>query len=248
MVTAYVTADVQRDGRRRVRRPPACCRSTRCAALLLIIAECLLVLAGDVLCRHAFLDAHGGRRRARLARRSVHGRMARAGERLLAERQIVTLGEITSLVMPSESIWRRAAFEMQTPLAGSLSFSPFANVSIPSGRRAGLRGDVRHRRVCGGCEAAHTARSVDAPRRCARVSHWGSHGPERVELERFTCWRAKSRTSWPATLTRPPVHPPTRQPSIPCARSHSIVDEIVSRPLRNVTPSSRWAFSLVTNQ
>ncbi|HKW10020.1 MAG TPA: ABC transporter permease subunit, partial [Gemmatimonadaceae bacterium] len=46
--------------------------------------------------------------------------------------QIVTLGVITSLVMPSESLWRRAAFEMQTPLAGSLSFSPFANVSIPS--------------------------------------------------------------------------------------------------------------------
>jgi hypothetical protein len=35
--------------------------------------------------------------------------------------------------MPTESLWRRAAFEMQTPLAGSLSFSPFANVSIPSG-------------------------------------------------------------------------------------------------------------------
>jgi Cu-processing system permease protein len=47
--------------------------------------------------------------------------------------RIVTIGEITSLLMPSESIWRRAAFEMQTPLAGSLSFSPFANVSIPSG-------------------------------------------------------------------------------------------------------------------
>lgn len=48
-------------------------------------------------------------------------------------RHIVTLGVVTSLIMPSESVWRRAAFEMQTPLAGSLSFSPFANVSIPSG-------------------------------------------------------------------------------------------------------------------
>ena len=47
--------------------------------------------------------------------------------------QIVTLGVGHEPVMPSESIWRRAAFEMQTPLAGSLSFSPFANVSIPSG-------------------------------------------------------------------------------------------------------------------
>lgn len=45
---------------------------------------------------------------------------------------IVTVGVITSLLMPGESLWRRAAYEMQTPLAGSLSFSPFANVSIPS--------------------------------------------------------------------------------------------------------------------
>ncbi len=45
---------------------------------------------------------------------------------------IVTLGVATSLLMPGESLWRRAAYEMQTPLAGSLSFSPFANTSIPS--------------------------------------------------------------------------------------------------------------------
>src|SRR5712671_97006 len=46
--------------------------------------------------------------------------------------RIVTLGVVSSLIMPTESLWRRSAFEMQTPLAGSLSFSPFANVSIPS--------------------------------------------------------------------------------------------------------------------
>lgn len=46
--------------------------------------------------------------------------------------QIVTLGVWSSLIMPGESLWRRAAYDMQTPLAGSLSFSPFANVSIPS--------------------------------------------------------------------------------------------------------------------
>jgi ABC-2 type transport system permease protein len=45
---------------------------------------------------------------------------------------IVKVGVITSLIMPGESLWRRAAYEMQTPLAGSLSFSPFANTSIPS--------------------------------------------------------------------------------------------------------------------
>lgn len=54
--------------------------------------------------------------------------------------QIVTLGVWSSLVMPGESLWRRAAYEMQTPLAGSLSFSPFANVSIPSGAAVAYAG------------------------------------------------------------------------------------------------------------
>lgn len=46
--------------------------------------------------------------------------------------KLVTIGIVTSLIMPSEAIWRRAASEMATPLAASLPFSPFANVSIPS--------------------------------------------------------------------------------------------------------------------
>ncbi|MFZ0211888.1 MAG: ABC transporter permease subunit [Candidatus Acidiferrales bacterium] len=54
--------------------------------------------------------------------------------------RLVTLGVVSSLIMPSEAIWRRAAFEMQTPLAGSLPFSPFANVSIPSGMMIGYAG------------------------------------------------------------------------------------------------------------
>jgi ABC-type transport system involved in multi-copper enzyme maturation permease subunit len=45
---------------------------------------------------------------------------------------LVMLGIASSLIMPSESLWRRAAFEMQSPLAGSLQFSPFADVSLPS--------------------------------------------------------------------------------------------------------------------
>jgi len=54
--------------------------------------------------------------------------------------RLVAVGVVTSLIMPSESIWRRAAFEMQTPLAGSLPFSPFANVSIPSPTMIGYAG------------------------------------------------------------------------------------------------------------
>lgn len=46
--------------------------------------------------------------------------------------RLAMVGILTSLIMPSEAIWRRAAFEMESPLSGALQFSPFADVSIPS--------------------------------------------------------------------------------------------------------------------
>lgn len=46
--------------------------------------------------------------------------------------RLSALGVVASLIMPSESLWRRAAYDMQSPLAGSLPFSPFANISVPS--------------------------------------------------------------------------------------------------------------------
>lgn len=54
--------------------------------------------------------------------------------------KLVTIGIVTSLIMPSEAIWRRAASDMATPLAASLPFSPFANVSIPSPTMIGYAG------------------------------------------------------------------------------------------------------------
>ena len=44
----------------------------------------------------------------------------------------VQIGILTSLIIPSEALWRRAAFEMQTPLAGVLGISPFGASSVPS--------------------------------------------------------------------------------------------------------------------
>jgi Cu-processing system permease protein len=44
----------------------------------------------------------------------------------------VNVGVIASLVMPSEVLWRRAAFEMQSPLANALRISPFSTLSVPS--------------------------------------------------------------------------------------------------------------------
>jgi ABC-type transport system involved in multi-copper enzyme maturation permease subunit len=44
----------------------------------------------------------------------------------------VQVGIVTSLIIPSESLWRRAAFEMQSPLSGALGISPFGTTSAPS--------------------------------------------------------------------------------------------------------------------
>jgi ABC-type transport system involved in multi-copper enzyme maturation permease subunit len=47
-------------------------------------------------------------------------------------RAATNLGIFTSLIMPSEALWRRAAFEMQSPLVSALGISPFSGASVPS--------------------------------------------------------------------------------------------------------------------
>jgi Cu-processing system permease protein len=46
--------------------------------------------------------------------------------------RLVTLGIVSSLIMPSESVWRRAVFEMQSPFTRLLAFGPFAGATAPS--------------------------------------------------------------------------------------------------------------------
>jgi len=53
---------------------------------------------------------------------------------------LVTVGVVSSLIMPSESVWRRAIFEMQSPIARSLPFGPFSNISAPSLAMIGYAG------------------------------------------------------------------------------------------------------------
>jgi ABC-type transport system involved in multi-copper enzyme maturation permease subunit len=50
---------------------------------------------------------------------------------LLQHDTAIKVGITTSLIIPSEALWRRAAFEMQTQLTGSFG-SPFATTSVPS--------------------------------------------------------------------------------------------------------------------
>ena len=44
----------------------------------------------------------------------------------------INVGIISSLLIPSEALWKRAAFEMQSPIVSALGFSPFTAASMPS--------------------------------------------------------------------------------------------------------------------
>jgi Cu-processing system permease protein len=61
----------------------------------------------------------------------IGGWIEEFGARLQNETAI-KVGIVTSLLNPSETLWKRAVFEMQTPLMGSFFGSPFASLSVPS--------------------------------------------------------------------------------------------------------------------
>jgi Cu-processing system permease protein len=45
----------------------------------------------------------------------------------------INAGVLASVVMPSEALWRRAAFDLQGPIIGGIGGSPFSVASAPSG-------------------------------------------------------------------------------------------------------------------
>lgn len=47
-------------------------------------------------------------------------------------RTAVNIGILASLIMPSEALWRRAAFELQGPAVGGFGRTPFSIASVPS--------------------------------------------------------------------------------------------------------------------
>lgn len=52
---------------------------------------------------------------------------------LVQNQTAINVGIISSLLLPTESLWRRAAYEMQSPLSGVLGgASPFSSASVPS--------------------------------------------------------------------------------------------------------------------
>jgi Cu-processing system permease protein len=44
----------------------------------------------------------------------------------------IQVGIVSSLIIPSEALWKRAAYEMTSPLVRLIGFSPFSSPSVPS--------------------------------------------------------------------------------------------------------------------
>ena len=49
-----------------------------------------------------------------------------------ASQTAINIGILTSLIMPSEALWKRAAHEIQSPLVAALGVSPFSSGSYPN--------------------------------------------------------------------------------------------------------------------
>ena len=105
-------------------------RSIRC--VLLILLECLVALSVTFMFGTWFSTLSNGVIVLGLLGLAFLGGWLEQLTGFTEGWRLVMLGILSSLIMPSEAVWRRAAFEMQSPLAGSLQYSPFANVSVPS--------------------------------------------------------------------------------------------------------------------
>ncbi len=102
------------------------------SGLALIYTEALLIMTISLTCSSAFPAlATGGIVFGLYGLAFLGGWIEQFGT-IIQNPTAVKLGILVSLIIPSESLWRRAAYEMQTPLAGALGVSPFGTNSIPS--------------------------------------------------------------------------------------------------------------------
>ena len=110
------------------------------AGLGLIYMESLLIMTISMACSSALSAlATGGIVFGLYGLAFIGGWIEQFGA-ILQNPTAVKVGIIASLIIPSESLWRRAAFEMQTPLAGALGMSPFGTTSVPSPLMIGYAG------------------------------------------------------------------------------------------------------------
>jgi len=100
--------------------------------LALIYLESLLIMTLSLACS-SFLSglATGGVVFGLYGLSFIGGWVEQIGA-ALQNKTAIQVGIVTSLIIPSESLWRRAAFEMQSPISAALGMSPFGTTSVPS--------------------------------------------------------------------------------------------------------------------
>ena len=102
------------------------------AGIALIYLESLLIMTISLACSSAMPAlATGGVVFGLYGLAFIGGWIEQFGS-LLRNPTAIKVGIVTSLIIPSEALWRRASFEMQTPLSGALGMSPFGTISVPS--------------------------------------------------------------------------------------------------------------------
>lgn len=101
--------------------------------LSLIYLESLLIMTISLFCS-SFLSglASGGTVFGLWGLAFIGGWVEQIGATVKNE-TAVQVGVVISLIIPSEALWRRASFEMQSPVsAAGMGISPFATISVPS--------------------------------------------------------------------------------------------------------------------
>jgi Cu-processing system permease protein len=102
------------------------------AGIALIYLESLLIMSVALMCSSRLSALATGAVVFGLYGLAFIGGWVEQFGSLFQSQAAINIGIITSLIIPSESLWRRAAYEMQSPLSGVLGISPFGTISVPS--------------------------------------------------------------------------------------------------------------------
>ncbi len=98
----------------------------------LIYLESLLIMSVTLLCSSRISAlATGGVVFGLYGLAFIGGWVEQIGS-FLNNQTAINVGIVSSLLIPSEVLWKRAIFEMQSPLTAVVGFSPFSARSIPS--------------------------------------------------------------------------------------------------------------------
>ena len=102
------------------------------AGLLLIYLEALLVMTVALACSSAMPAlATGGLVFGLYGLAFIGGWIEQIGA-IFRNQTAVQVGIVSSLIIPTEALWRRAIYMMQSPLSSALQMTPFSTLSVPS--------------------------------------------------------------------------------------------------------------------